>query len=89
MNSSQAASWLCRKAITRQRSVLYQPRSSPQTWLTALAAGCAMAAGVHARVAEADTVDLATHQPPREIEYGRFGAKPSSHLGGIGLDLEN
>src|SRR5262245_2929738 len=87
MKAARLPSGLCREATTRQRFGLYQPRSYPQTWLTALAAGCAMAAGVHARVAEADTVDLATHQPPREIEHGRSGALSSRHLGGVGLDL--
>src|SRR5215472_16587677 len=85
MKAARLPSGLCREATTRQRFGLYQPRSYPQTWLTALAAGCAMAAGVHARVAEADTVDLATHQPPREIEHGRSGALSSRHLGGVGL----
>jgi hypothetical protein len=28
-----------------------------------------------------------TDEPGAPIEHGRFGAVPSSHLGGIGLDL--
>jgi hypothetical protein len=28
-----------------------------------------------------------TYQPLPPIEHGRFGAVPSGHLGGIGLDL--